>query len=67
MYTPRGVIVGTGSPRSLVYGSLESGELRAIRRGSSGRWLIPGNAVLEWLEHLGNGEGGDATTTNGSE
>ena len=40
----------TNAPRDLIYASLESGELHAIRRGR--RWLIPGGAVLAWIRSL---------------
>jgi excisionase family DNA binding protein len=35
------------APRQMIYEALESGELRAIRRGR--RWLIPGRSVISWL------------------
>lgn len=38
-------------PRQLVYDALACGELRAVRRGRS--WIIPGSAVLSWLEGFG--------------
>lgn len=50
-YRPKEVWLETRCPRSLVYASLENGSLRGIRRGRS--WLIPGAAVLSWLEQLG--------------
>lgn len=46
-YTAREVYELSRAPRELVYTALDSGELRAIRRGR--RWLIPGGAVLEWI------------------
>jgi excisionase family DNA binding protein len=49
----------SGAPRALVYSALRSGDLRAIRRGS--RWLIPGDAVLEWLATQARDEQNGAT------
>jgi excisionase family DNA binding protein len=49
-YRPREVVEATHCPRALVYASLDDGSLRAIRRGRS--WLIPGAAVLAWLEGM---------------
>lgn len=46
-YRPSEVWRLSRSPRELVYESLRTGELRAIRRGS--RWLIPGTAVIDWI------------------
>jgi excisionase family DNA binding protein len=42
---------GAHVPRSMVYAALEAGELRAVRRGRT--YLVPGAAVLSWLEALG--------------
>jgi excisionase family DNA binding protein len=47
-YRPREVWRLSNAPRDAVYEALRSGQLRAIRRGN--RWLIPGGAVVEWLE-----------------
>lgn len=41
----------SGAPRSFVYEALASGDLPAIRRGR--RWLVPGMAVIRWLESAG--------------
>jgi excisionase family DNA binding protein len=51
-YRPSEVWRLSRSPRELVYESLRAGELRAIRRGS--RWLIPGTAVIDWIEARGH-------------
>jgi excisionase family DNA binding protein len=50
-YRARDVWRGGHVPRAMVYDALESGELRAVKRGRS--FLIPGSAVLLWLEGLG--------------
>jgi excisionase family DNA binding protein len=49
-YTAPKVHEGSDAPRAMVYEALKSGELRAIRRGRS--WLIPGGAVLDWIDSL---------------
>ena len=38
------------APRQAVYEALDSGELRAIRRGR--RWLIPGASAIDWMRRL---------------
>jgi len=55
-YTPDEVRRESRGPRALVYEALRSGELQAIRRGR--RWLIPGSAVLDWIDNLTDGNGG---------
>jgi len=50
-YTPAEIRTISHAPRELVYRSLMSGELQALRRGR--RYLIPGQAVIEWLDRVG--------------
>jgi hypothetical protein len=60
-YSATEVWRGSHAPRALVYEALESGELPAIRRGTSGtRWLIPGRSAIRWIESLGGGSHGEA-------
>jgi excisionase family DNA binding protein len=46
-YRPPEIVLESHAPKELVYEALNTGELRAIRRGS--RWLVPGSSVLEWI------------------
>jgi excisionase family DNA binding protein len=55
----------SNAPRRMVYDALASGELASIARGLSGRrYLIPGQAVLAWIESL---EGGDESVGSNPE
>lgn len=49
-YSAPEVIRESGAPRALVYEALEDGRLRAIRRGR--RWLVPGQAVSDWISSV---------------
>lgn len=50
-YTADEVRTIAHAPRDLVYRSLVKGDLQALRRGR--RYLIPGAAVIEWLDRMG--------------
>lgn len=50
-YTAPEVWRASHAARAQVYEALLRGQLRAVRRGK--RWLIPGRAVIEWLERAG--------------
>jgi len=54
-YSPPQAIRESRLPRAFLYEALDSGELRAIRRGR--RWLIPGAALIRFLEELGAEDG----------
>jgi hypothetical protein len=49
-YSPGQVWREVGCPRAMVYADLGV-RLRAVRRGR--RWIIPGSAVIQWVEAMG--------------
>ncbi len=62
-YSANEICRETNSPRLLVYESLESGELPALRRGR--KWLIPGGSAIDWIEGFArDGHRSDAPTTH---
>jgi excisionase family DNA binding protein len=50
-YSAPEAIAMTGLPRAMFYEALESGEIKAVRRGR--RWIIGGSALIRFMEEFG--------------